>query len=72
MSRIEGCGSDQPKEKERPSWNVTAVGIDLSNKVFSAHGVAAHGKIVLKKTVSRSNLLDCHTHLPPWRIDVGI
>jgi len=37
--------------------------------VFSGHGVDAHGKILLKKTVSRGNkLLDCFTNLPPCRI----
>ena len=32
--------------------NVTTVGIDLAKNVFSVHGADAHGKVVLKKTVS--------------------
>jgi len=43
--------------------NVTTVGIDLAKNVFSAHGVDAHGKLVLKKTVSRSKLLECFANL---------
>jgi len=45
--------------------NVTTVGIDLAKNVFSVHGVDAHGKVVLKKTVSRGKLLECFAHLPP-------
>ena len=38
--------------------NITTVGIDLAKNVFSVHGVDAHGKAVLKKTLSRGRLLD--------------
>lgn len=45
--------------------NVTTVGIDLAKNVFSVHGVDAHGKLVLKKTVSRGKLLELFANLPP-------
>lgn len=45
--------------------NVTTVGIDLAKNVFSVHGVDAHGKVTLKKTVSRSKLLECFANLLP-------
>lgn len=45
--------------------NVTTVGIDLAKNVFSVHGVDSHGKVVLKKTVSRSKLVECFANLPP-------
>jgi transposase len=61
MCQIEGCGSDQSKESV---MNITTVGIDLAKNVFSVHGVDAHGKTVLKKTVSRNKLLECFTKLP--------
>ena len=48
--------------------NITTVGIDLAKNVFSVHGVDAHGKVALKKTVSRGKLLDCFVNLPPCRI----
>lgn len=44
--------------------NVTTVGIDLAKNVFSVHGVDAHGKVVIKKSVSRSKLLECFANLP--------
>ncbi len=48
--------------------NVTTVGIDLAKNVFSVHGVDAHGKPVLKKTISRGKLLECFANLPPCLI----
>jgi transposase len=37
--------------------NVTTIGIDLAKTVFSLHGVDGHGKVVIRKTLSRSKLL---------------
>lgn len=37
--------------------DVTTIGIDLAKNTFSVHGVDAHGKTVLRKTVSRAKLL---------------
>lgn len=45
--------------------NVTTIGIDLAKNVFSLHGVDAHGKTVLKKTVSRAKLMQSFAQLPP-------
>lgn len=45
--------------------NATTVGIDLAKNVFSLHGVDGHGKVVLKKTVTRAKLLECFVNLPP-------
>jgi transposase len=45
--------------------NATTVGIDLAKNVFSVHGVDAHGKVVLKKTVSRGKLLELFANLSP-------
>lgn len=52
--------------------DVTTVGIDLAKNVFSVHGVDAHGKVALKKTVSRCKLLDCFAKLPPCVIGMGV
>ena len=38
---------------------VATMGIDLAKNVFSLHGVDAHGKVVLRKAVSRGKLLEC-------------
>lgn len=45
--------------------NITTIGIDLAKNTFSLHGVDAQGKSVLKKTVSRSKLLEQFANLPP-------
>ena len=36
---------------------ITTVGIDLAKNVLSVHGVDAHGKAVLRKTLSRASCL---------------
>jgi transposase len=45
---------------------ITTVGIDLAKNVFSVHGVDAHGKTVLRKTVSRGKLVEPLAQLPWW------
>ncbi|MCL6272260.1 IS110 family transposase, partial [Sansalvadorimonas sp. 2012CJ34-2] len=40
------------------------VGIDLAKNVFSLHGVDAHGKVTLRKTVKRNKLLAALGNLP--------
>ena len=48
--------------------NITTAGIDLAKNTFSVHGVDMHGKIVLKKTVTRGKLLETFANLPPCRV----
>ncbi len=40
------------------------VGIDLAKNVFSLHGVDAHGKVALRKTVKRNKLMQSFANLP--------
>ena len=47
---------------------ITTVGIDLAKSVLSAHGVDTHGKAVLRKTLSRSKLLELMAQLPACRV----
>ncbi len=47
---------------------VTTLGIDLAKNSFQLHGVNAEGKTVLKKKVSRSQLLSTIANLPPCLI----
>lgn len=44
---------------------IKAVGIDLAKLVFSIHGVNAHDKCKLRKTIKRNNLLAEIAKLPP-------
>lgn len=48
--------------------NVTTVGIDLAKNLFSVHGVAADGKVMLRRTVGRADLLALFAQLPPCRV----
>lgn len=48
--------------------NITTVGIDLAKSTFSIHGVDRHGKVVIRKQLSRSKLLPYLAQLPPCLI----
>ena len=47
---------------------VTTVGIDLAKRVFVLHGVDCAGRVVLRKTVYREQLMDVVAQLPRCRI----
>jgi transposase len=47
---------------------VTTVGIDLAKRVFVLHGVDAVGRVVLRKTVRREQLMELVAGLPPCLI----
>jgi transposase len=44
------------------------MGIDLAKRVFALHGVDAAGRVVLKKTVRREQLVELVANLPPCLI----
>jgi transposase len=41
------------------------VGIDLAKHVFAVHAAARDGRVALRRTVSRSKLLETIARLPP-------
>ena len=47
---------------------ITTVGIDLAKNVFSLHGVDGAGRVVLRKTVRRDQLVGVVAGLPPCLI----
>ncbi|WP_032113939.1 IS110 family transposase [Candidatus Paracaedibacter symbiosus] len=47
---------------------ITILGIDIAKRVFQLHGVDAKGKVILKKRVSRNQLLNFIANLPPCLI----
>jgi transposase len=44
--------------------NITTVGIDLAKSVFQVHGVDERGRVLLRKSVKRSELLKVFANLP--------
>src|SRR5216684_3608939 len=44
---------------------VTTVGIDLAKRVFALHAVDAMGRVVLRRTVRREQLMEVVAQLPP-------
>jgi len=47
---------------------VTRIGLDIAKNVFQVHGVAAHGKVVVRKQLSRGKVLPYFAQLPACRI----
>jgi len=43
---------------------VTTVGIDLAKRVFALHGVDAAGRVILRRTLRREQLLEVMAQLP--------
>ena len=43
---------------------IATIGIDLAKASVSVHGVDAHGKVMLRKTLSRAKLLELMAQLP--------
>lgn len=50
--------------------DATTIGIDLAKNVFQLHGVDAHGKTVLTKRLSRTNLLPFLANLRPCLVGI--
>ena len=47
---------------------ITTVGVDIAKTVFTVHGVDAMGRVVLRKTVRRAQLVQLIAGLPPCLI----
>jgi transposase len=47
---------------------ITTVGVDIAKTVFTVHGVDAMGRVVLRKTVRREQLVELIAGLPPCLI----
>jgi len=47
---------------------ITTVGVDLAKTVFTVHGVDAMGRVLLRKTVRREQLVELIAGLPPCLI----
>jgi transposase len=49
---------------------VTRIGLDIAKNVFQVHGVDAHGKVVIRKQLSRSKVLGYFAQLPACRMGI--
>lgn len=50
--------------------NITRMGIDLAKNVFQLHGVDKHEKVVLRKQLRRSQMLEMFANKPPMLIGI--
>jgi transposase len=49
---------------------VTRLGLDIAKNLFQVHGVDAHGKVVVRKQLSRSKMLAYFAQLPVCQIGI--
>ena len=49
---------------------VVRIGLDIAKSVFQVHGVDAHGKTVVRKTLSRSEVLRYFVQCPPCIVGI--
>ena len=47
---------------------IVRIGLDLAKYIFEVHGVDAHGKVVLRKTLRRNAVSSLFANLPPCLI----
>lgn len=52
------------------TMQVTRIGLDIAKNVFQVHGVDAHGKVVVRKQLSRNKVLAYFAQLPGCRIGI--
>ncbi len=57
-------------KKESTMNNIKTLGIDLAKNTFSLVGMNKHGKVVLRKTLSRKKLLPYIAQLNPCLIAI--
>ncbi len=50
--------------------NITTIGLDIAKNVFQVHGVDGHGKVVLRKKLSRGKVLEFFVNLPACLIGI--
>src|ERR1700739_1731666 len=56
------------RSEEDPRMNIATVGIDLAKSIFRLHGIDARGVVVLRRQVTRKQLLPFLARLSPCLI----
>jgi transposase len=52
------------------TMQVERIGLDIAKSRFQGHGVDAHGKVVLRKRLTRGKVLSYFAPLPPCLVGV--
>jgi transposase len=55
-------------KKGDKTMQVARIGFDSAKSSFQVHGVDAHGKVIIRKQLSRGKVLGYFAQLPPYRI----
>ena len=60
----------QPQEASPVKHHISVLGIDIAKRVFHVVGMNEQGQIVLRKRLSRHDLMPLIAKLPPVRIGI--
>ena len=63
-------GAKRSNREKESTVKVTTIGIDLAKTTLSVHGVDDNGKVVLRKTMSRSKLLEFMMNREPCLVGI--
>src|SRR5439155_21421119 len=55
---------EAPQRKDRSMEKIITVGLDLAKSIFQVHGIAENGKVLVRRTVRRSQVLPFFRSLP--------
>ncbi len=55
---------EAPQRKDRSMEKIITVGLDLAKSIFQVHGTAENGKVLVRRTLRRSQVLPFFRSLP--------
>src|SRR4051794_20063851 len=55
---------EAPQRKDRSMEKIITVGLDLAKSIFQVHGIAENGKVLIRRTLRRSQVLPFFRSLP--------
>src|SRR3990172_6118342 len=68
--RVDGQPAQLQEMESNMNANATVIGLDIAKNVFVAVGLTEHGKVVLKKKLSRGEVLAFFANVPPTAIGI--
>ncbi len=54
------------EQEELFAMKVTTVGLDLANNVFQVHGIDSTGKVIVRRSLRRRQMMPFFGKLDPW------
>lgn len=58
------------KQEERSMEKIAAIGLDLAKSVFQVHAVAEDGRVVIRRALRRSQVLEFFRNVRPCLVGI--